>query len=290
MNTPRETDVDQIVQAAWDQFRTPATRETSPKNTRVLETAERFSVPHRQVLQWPPGPQDAEIQLAAYAWPGPRPNSPTVLLAHGWEWQAGRWEAFIAPLQTAGWRVVAYDAPAHGRSGGRMSTLLDYTAAVRSVAEAVGGVRAIVGHSFGGMATFWLLGQGHGVERALPGVDRVVSISAATDVEFLLHGYTSFAAGDETLRQAFREEFKRRIGGYPAEFDAAQVGSRFAQPVLIVHDQRDLVVPFVQAQVYVTRLPRAELHATSGLGHRLILRDAGVVGRVVDFLAPALAA
>lgn len=290
MTSPREPDVTQIAQAAWDQFRTPATRETSSKNTRVLDSAERLSVPHRQVLQWPPDQLAPEIRLAAYVWPGPRPDSPTVLLAHGWEWQAGRWEAFIEPLRAAGWRVVAYDAPAHGQSDGQMSTLLDYTAAVRSVAEAVGGVRAIVGHSFGGMATFWLVGQGHGVERALPGVDRVVSISAATDVEFLLHGYTSFEAGDETLRQAFREEFKRRIGGYPAEFDAAQVGARFAQPALIVHDQRDLVVPFAQAQVYATRLPQAELHATSGLGHRLILRDAGVVARVVDFLAPALAA
>ncbi|MBL8097390.1 MAG: alpha/beta fold hydrolase [Anaerolineales bacterium] len=288
MTQPDDAALTQAAQRAWDRFRTPAGRETTSKNTRVLSTATLMRADHRQLLQWPPEADAPAIALQAYIWPGPAQDSPTVLLAHGWEWQAGRWEAFIAPLQAAGWRVVAYDAPAHGRSEGAMSTLIDYAAAIRSVAEAVGGVRALVGHSFGGMAALWLLAQGHGVERPLNGVERVVSISAANDVEFLLHGYGQFADGGEALRQAFREEFRRRIGGYPIEFNAAKAGARLTQPVLIVHDQRDLVVPHAQAEVFATHLPQAEILSTAGLGHRLILRDAAVVRRAVDFLAPAL--
>ena len=272
---------------AWDLFRTPTSRETSGKTTQILATAVPVKVPHRQVLHWPSNGHDPEIALQAYVWPGPGEQSPTVLLIHGWEWQAGRWEAFIGPLRAAGWRVAAYDAPAHGRSEGTMSTLLDYAASIRSVAEAVGGVRALIGHSFGGMAALWLLSEGHGVARPLLGVERVVSLSAATDVEFLLRSSTRFPAADEDTRQRFREEFRQNIGALPTDFNAAVAGARLSQPALIAHDQRDLVVPYEHAQAYVAALPRAELLTTSGLGHRFILRDAAVVQRAVDFLAPA---
>ncbi len=278
---------EQPTQAAWDLFRTPATREETPKTTQVLTTAESVGVPHRQVLHWPLNGAEPEVRLQAYVWPGPTADSPTVLLVHGWEWQAGRWETFIEPLRAAGWRVAAYDAPAHGRSEGAMSTLLDYAASIRSAAEAVGGVRALVGHSFGGLAALWLLARGHGVARSLDGIRRVVSLSAATDVEFLMRSSSHFADADEAVFQAFREEFRRRIGGLPAEFNAAVMGAQLQQPVLIVHDQRDKVVPYAHAEAYAAALPHAELLTTSGLGHRFILRDAAVVQRVVDFLAPA---
>lgn len=278
----------QAAQRAWDLFRTPTSRETTLKTTQVLSTAEPLVVRHRQVLSWPQPADAPEITLQAYAWPGASPAGPTVLLVHGWEWQAGRWEAFIGPLAAAGWRVVAYDAPAHGRSGGEMSTLIDYAASIRSVAEAAGGVRALVGHSFGGFAALWLLARGHGVARPLEGVARVVSLSAATDVEYLVRSSGRFADGDETDLQAFREEFRRQIGGLPAQFNAAIAGVQLTQPVLIAHDQRDQVVPYAHAQAYAAHLPHAELLTTSGLGHRFILRDASVVQRVVGFLAPAL--
>ena len=275
---------------AWDLFRTPTSRETSAKTTQILATAEPVMVRHRQVLQWPANGHDPEIALQAYIWPGPNEQSPTVLLIHGWEWQAGRWDAFIAPLRAAGWRVAAYDAPAHGRSEGTMSTLLDYAASIRSVAEAVGGVRALVGHSFGGLAALWLLSNGHGVARPLLGVERVVSLSAATDVEFLLRSSSRFPSADEATLQRFREEFAARIGALPADFNAAVAGARLSQPVLIAHDQRDLVVPYTHAEAYAAALPNVELLTTSGLGHRFILRDAAVVQRIVAFLEPALRA
>ena len=148
-------------------------------------------------------------------------------------------------------------------------------------------IQSIRGHSFGGMAALWLLSEGHGVARPLLGVERVVSLSAATDVEFLLRSSTRFPAADEDTRQRFREEFRQNIGALPADFNAAVAGARLSQPALIAHDQRDLVVPYEHAQAYVAALPRAELLTTSGLGHRFILRDAAVVQRAVDFLAPA---
>src|SRR5688572_2988678 len=43
-------------------------------------------------------------------------DGPTILLVHGWGERASAMGAFIAPLTSAGYRVVAIDLPGHGRT------------------------------------------------------------------------------------------------------------------------------------------------------------------------------
>ena len=88
--------------------------------------------------------------VAAYAW-GPelfpweaRAAHNTVLLMHGWEGRGTQLGAFIDPLVASGFQVVALDAPAHGRSPGEQTDLLQFKDAIRAVARHVGGVHAVV--------------------------------------------------------------------------------------------------------------------------------------------------
>jgi pimeloyl-ACP methyl ester carboxylesterase len=265
----------------WDAFRTPAQRELADKERRGLETAEPFSVPHGQVLEWPLHDRPV-IELVGYRWPahasGTHPPR-RALLVHGWEWQAGRMLPFVEPLRTAGYEVIGYDGPAHGASGGTMTTLLDYAEAIRSVAEHLGGVQAVIGHSFGGMAAAWLLGHSR-----LSGIVRFVSISAGGDVEFLINSSGRFQGADEAVKQAFRGEFKRRMGAFPIDFDAVAGARAITIPTLIVHDTRDQMVPVHFGQAFAAAIPGARLHLTTGLGHRFILRDAETVKLIVDFV------
>jgi len=97
--------------------------------------------------------------VAAYAW-GPelfpweaRAAHNTVLLMHGWEGRGTQLGAFIDPLVASGFQVVALDAPAHGRSPGEQTDLLQFKDAIRAVARHVGGVHAVVAHSMGGPST-----------------------------------------------------------------------------------------------------------------------------------------
>jgi pimeloyl-ACP methyl ester carboxylesterase len=53
---------------------------------------------------------------------------------------------------------------------------------------------------------------------------------------------------------------------------------------LVIHDRDDPDVPFDHAERIVAAWPGARLVPTTGLGHRAILRDPGVVRRAVEFL------
>ena len=66
--------------------------------------------------------------LATWRW-GPR-DAPAVLLAHGWGGYAAQMRGFVPQLLAAGYRVVAYDQPAHGLSEGKLSGLPDFAGAL----------------------------------------------------------------------------------------------------------------------------------------------------------------
>ena len=84
-------------------------------------------------------------RLAAWSWG----SGPRVLLVHGWGGHAGRLSRFVEPLVAAGFSVVAFDAPAHGDSSGRRSSLPDFVDAILAVAAATGPVTAVIAHSMG---------------------------------------------------------------------------------------------------------------------------------------------
>jgi hypothetical protein len=67
------------------------------------------------------------------------------------------------------------------------------------------------------------------------------------------------------------------------------VGQRDAA-LLVVHDRDDREVAFVHGERLVAIWRNATLHATSGLGHRRILRDDAVISEVVGFLRHGVAA
>ena len=53
-----------------------------------------------------------------------------MLLMHGWGSRAGRFRLFVPQLQQRGFRVVAFDGPGHGRTGGNSASLPQFAAAL----------------------------------------------------------------------------------------------------------------------------------------------------------------
>ncbi len=77
--------------------------------------------------------------IAMWRW-GSR-DAPAVLLAHGWGGHAAQMRAFVFPLLQAGYRVIAYDQPAHGVSEGKLTGLPDFADVLAEVAAHHGDVR-----------------------------------------------------------------------------------------------------------------------------------------------------
>ena len=256
-------------------FCAPMQRELAGKALEALDAAQRVDIPHTTVVSYPNSPSTDQVTLACYVW---GEGSKRVILTHGWEWQAGRMSAFASPLVEAGFCVIAFDAPAHGRSRGVELNLPDYARSIHTVAQHFGEPHAVIGHSFGGLAAAWYAAHEPNALHAL------VSISAGSGAEFLMQSYVlgmQLSSNDEL---ALRDEFSARFGGPPAGYSVEHFGRQVKARTLIVHDQRDAVVGFDQGQLFAASIPGAHLHTTRGLGHRAILRDPGVTGAVTRFV------
>ncbi len=217
--------------------------------------------------------------VAVYEW-GPA-AAPAVLLVHGWEHRASFWRAWVGPLLAAGYRVVALDGPAHGASAGRRTTLTDFGGAVQAVADTVGAVRAIVAHSFGAASVA-------GLPVRLPAgapLPRLVLISAPEGPRVVAERFADFLHLPADLVRRFAGHIERSTGRPANSFAVATAGpGTGAERVLVLHDEGDEIIPFAEGKQIVAAWPGARLHATRGLGHNRILRDAGVIARALDFI------
>ena len=75
------------------------------------------------------------------------------LPVHGWSADSSSMQLLVPPpLRDLGFRVAAFDGPAHGVRDGDQATMTQYTRAVGAVLDTLGDVRVVVAHSLGGIA------------------------------------------------------------------------------------------------------------------------------------------
>jgi Serine aminopeptidase, S33 len=204
-------------------------------------------------------------------------TGPAVLLVHGWGGRAGHFSALVSALVEAGFSAVAFDAPAHGGAQGRRTNLVEIARAVEAVANMAGPLFGIVAHSAGTAAVALALDRGLAVPHA-------AFLAPAGNPE----GFTrTFAArlglGPSSLR-AMRERAERRVGVPFERLDLRRLVAGQRGALLVVHDRDDHEIPWREGAAVADAWTGAELALTRGLGHHRLLKDDGVIARVVAFL------
>lgn len=217
---------------------------------------------------------ETRSQIETWSWG----NGPTVLLVHGWEGRGGQLGAFAGPLADVGYRAVTFDAPGHGLSLEKRSSLPQFTHAIEAVAEAFGPFHGIVCHSFGTPTTAFALRRGLSAER-------LAFISSPTDVQYYPRWFGEMIGLSRSGQEALIRTIERRFQIQWGDVRRTPVDAADETPLLVVHDRNDLDVSFDNGRTLATIWPNAQLLATEGLGHRRILRDPEVVSAVVDFMA-----
>ncbi len=213
--------------------------------------------------------------LAARLWGAERGEAaPLVLLAHGWEGQVHDMLGFVQPLLNAGARVVAFDAPAHGRSSGDETNLLEMARAIRAVAAAAGGkVAAVIGHGLGATALTLAIQDGFQAGRA-------ILLSPLADLTLPLRQIAYVLRLDLDSEHALGREIDRALGQPLA---ALHLHGNEGTPALLIHSADDRITPVADALQLASVWPGAGMHLVQGLGHRRLLSDAGVIERAVGF-------
>jgi pimeloyl-ACP methyl ester carboxylesterase len=214
--------------------------------------------------------------LATWRW-GSR-QAPAVLLAHGWGGRATQMKRFVFHLAAAGYRVIAYDQPAHGLSEGRLSGLPDFADAMLAVARHHGGVRAVIAHSLGGPAAAIAIARG------LPAA-RVVLVSPPSDLVGYSRRFARWFAIPERVRRAMQAAIEERFGVRWADLEISRLAPRLRAEALVIHDRRDTQVPWRQGAALARHWPGARLMTTEGLGHGRILEDDAVARAAAEFIA-----
>jgi pimeloyl-ACP methyl ester carboxylesterase len=221
------------------------------------------------------------LPLQLYEW-GPRaavaPRS--VLLMHGWGSHAPRWSAFAQGIVDRGWRAVAFDAPAHGRSGGSRSSLWQFRAALDAVIDAAGPIDAAIAHSLGALALATRLAD----TAATPPLRAAVLVSLPPDLGYLLDSFLQLLDADAAFAARVHALFTQRFGRPASTFDSLGLSAQIHVPTLLVHDRDDAVTPVAHAERLAPLLPQGALYVTQGFGHSGMLRDAATVGAALGFL------
>ena len=206
-------------------------------------------------------------------------DAPAVLLAHGWGGNAAQMRAFVFPLLQAGYRVIAYDQPAHGVSEGKLTGLPDFADVLAEVAWHYGGAHAFIGHSLGAVAAGLALvkGKAH--------FEKAVLVSPPADLVGYSRRFARWHWIPEPVRRAMQKAIEERYGILWEDLDVARLAPRLSAQALVIHDREDRHVPWTQGARIARLWPGARLMSTDGLGHGRILADEAVARAAADFIA-----
>ena len=169
----------------------PRTRDAAAAALDLIEARSTFLLHKgRHIAMWRWGSRDA----------------PAVLLAHGWGGHAAQMRGFVFPLLQAGYRVIAYDQPAHGVSEGKLTGLPDFADVLADVAAHHGDVRAVIAHSLGGAGAALALAWGRAEFK------KVVLVSPPSDLVGYSRRFARWYWIPEPVRKAMQTAIEERYG------------------------------------------------------------------------------
>jgi pimeloyl-ACP methyl ester carboxylesterase len=212
--------------------------------------------------------------LHALAWGG---SGPVVLAQHGWRGRPTQFGPLAAVLLPRGIRLVALDAPGHGRSAGARATPRRMADALLEAAAALGGIEALVGHSLGGSAAAIAVEVGLRVRR-------LALLATPTRPSVMISNFADQVGLPPRARRLLDAWFDRHAGRPVAQLDPVEIDLPPDVEALVVHDTDDDVIPVEEARRLQVAWPAARFLYTTGLGHRELLADAGVLAALADFL------
>lgn len=262
---PTATKGQALMKKVYQAFFSPTPYEVKTSDSEIIARGRNYRIPF------------GDGELAVTAW---GESGPAVLLMHGWGGARAQMTGFVEPLLAAGYRVVAYDQPAHGESDGRTTNILEIAPSMDLVREKEGDFDAIIAHSFGTLITSYAL-----VKRNFPPPSKLVYFGAFNRLLDSLPRFQALANLPDELIHGLRSMIVDEFG---ADTLGEIVNETLAQnihiPALMFHDRSDNVTPVEDSRAIANAWGDAQYIETNGLGHRGALQSAEVHEQVVRFL------
>ena len=199
-----------------------------------------------------------------------------VLLVHGWSGRGTQLFKIADALLKEGYATVSFDAPAHGKSPGNSSIMLEFIASIFELEKQFGPFEMAIGHSLGGMAVLNAVKSGFHT-------DKIVVIGSGDIVQDIIDDFIKKLQLKPEISIKLRDHFENKYDEAMDNYSAFKAAEAIEKPILVVHDENDYEVP-VKAGINIHQhVKNGDLLLTQGLGHRKILGDPIVIQKLIDF-------
>ena len=254
-----------IVKKVYRAFFSPSKYEAKATDNAVLARGNNFRVPF------------AEGELAVTTW---GETGPAVLLMHGWGGARAQMTGFVEPLLNAGYRVVAYDQPAHGESDGTTTNVLVIAPTMDIIQKKEGPFKAIIAHSFGTLITSYTL-----VNRNFAPPSHLIYFGSFNRLLDTVPRFQSISKLPQELIDGLRAMIVENFGhGVLDALTNESLTPQINIPALMFHDKADTVTPIEDSRAIASVWKNARLVETDGLGHRGALQSEAIFEHVLRFL------
>lgn len=241
-------------------------------------TTHRFNRPIKEILAADKADRSTlevnGIEVTVWSWGHGQP----VLFIHGWNGRGTQAVHFVESLTRSGYRLVSFDAPAHGETPGRQTSMPEIADVVLALNQKHGPFHSTITHSFGAMVLAYAGTLGFKTSSA---VCICPPASIASIIDNFQHSLrlpaNVMAVMTEQLYAHYGEDYQKRVS------TLTNVRT-LSIPALIIHDDRDTEIPWQEGKAVADAWPGAKFMLTHGSGHRRILRDPATVTAVTDFI------
>jgi pimeloyl-ACP methyl ester carboxylesterase len=216
-----------------------------------------------------------DIDVAVYSWGEGKP----VLFIHGWSGRGTQVAPYVDLLVNSGYRVISYDAPAHGKTPGKQTSILQIYDVIHALDEIHGGFHASITHSFGGMLLAYAMQYGFRTDKA-------VCICPPASIDSILDNFQRTLAIPDLVIERMQQRLFTMYGlGLKQRISTTENVRSIDIPALIIHDENDEDIDWHDGEAVAEAWPDAKFILTQGLGHRRILRDASTINKAIDFIS-----
>jgi pimeloyl-ACP methyl ester carboxylesterase len=214
------------------------------------------------------------LKIRVWSWG----QGPTVLFIHGWGGRGTQISSYIEALNQAGFNVMSFDMPAHGQSDGKQSNAFEIANVLNAIIKQIDDLHSVMTHSFGGI----IFGVYYNPTLTLK---NIIMFCPPSDLKTAFNQFSDTLQLPQSIQDFIVKKLKADFGSDVFEkVSLLNNGAKIRQPVLVVHDKQDDVVPFQDGKAVDKILAHGTLYETTELGHRKVLFDKVVVEHVLQYL------
>ncbi len=214
-----------------------------------------------------------DLQIQTYRWSN---LGETILMLHGWESNTHRWKNLIQKLHKKNYNVIAFDAPGHGNSSGKILNIPLYTTCVQKIVELYR-PNHVLGHSVGGMTTIF-----HQYMYPSSEIEKLIVLAPPSELSRIMRTFQRTLNLTPKFMKALDQFFKDKFGYYFKEFSASDFAKKLTHKGLLIHDKHDDIAPYKEGHNISENWGGVQFITTENLGHSLAYDQVNEM--ILDFL------